>query len=127
MTEPTIQVDGAARLRTTMRKAGRDLGQIKTAHERAARIGAEAGRRKAPVGPSGRLSASVRYSGTNTRAYLRAGYASVPYANPIHWGWPARGIKEQPFLSQGAVESQPRWVPVYEAAVEEILRAIQGD
>jgi hypothetical protein len=32
-----------------------------------------------------------------TAAVVRAGRASVPYAGPIHWGWPSRHITAQPF------------------------------
>lgn len=47
---------------------------------------------------SGDLSATMRDAATKTSARVKAGYKSVPYAGPIHFGWPARRIKPQPFF-----------------------------
>src|SRR5690606_32966995 len=48
---------------------------------------------------SGRLSADIRSGRGKTKAVVRAGGARVPYAGVIHYGWPARGITPQPFLT----------------------------
>lgn len=47
---------------------------------------------------TGRLSRSVKAGATAQGGTIRAGGASVPYAPPIHWGWPAHGIKAQRFI-----------------------------
>ncbi len=47
---------------------------------------------------SGDLSGTMRAAATKTSARVKAGYKSVPYAGPIHFGWPARRIKPQPFF-----------------------------
>lgn len=123
-TGPTVRVEGAARLRRTLRQAGDDLGSLKAAHTKAAKIAADAV--NAPRGPSGRLASSVRSSGTKTAGILRAGRASVPYAGPIHWGWPRRGIRANPFLSEGAQNSESQWLPVYEGAVDDAINQVKG-
>ena len=120
---PTVKVEGAARLRRTMRQAGLDLEDLKAAHARAVKI-AE-GAVQAPR-RSGRLAGTVRSAGTKTAGILRAGRASVPYAGPIHWGWKARGITAQPFLSDAAQRSEPRWLPVYTEAVDAALDQVKG-
>lgn len=47
---------------------------------------------------SGTLAGSIRAAGQARTGVIRAGRASVPYANPIHWGWPRRNIRPQPFM-----------------------------
>jgi hypothetical protein len=121
-----VRIEGGRELRRTMKKAGEDMGQMKAAHADAARIAATAGAAGAPR-VSGALAASVRSSGTTTAGIVRAGTARVPYANPIHWGWPARNIHANPFLTKGAQETQSRWVETYANAVQKILDRVTGE
>jgi hypothetical protein len=120
-----IRVEGAAELRRTLKRAGDDLSDLKAAHAGAAQIVVARGRGKAPR-RRGVLAASVRGSGTKTAAVIRAGGARVPYAGPIHWGWPARNIEAQPFLSEAATETEQIWLELYESSVERILHRIKG-
>ena len=123
--EAGIRVDGARQLRSSMRRAGLDLDQLKSTHAAVAQLVAGRGRTAAPK-RSGRLAASVRPSGTKTQAVIRAGYARVPYANPIHWGWPRRGIAANPWLSRAAQSSEPAWVGIYTREVDRIIDTIEG-
>lgn len=120
-----IRVEGAARLRRTAQAAGEDLQDLRAAHTAA---GAIAGGRARDDGPkkSGRLTRNVRWSGTKTGAVIRAGGVSVPYAGPIHWGWPRRHIGAQPFIVNAAEATEPQWSAVYQQAVERILGRIKG-
>lgn len=120
-----VQVEGGRALRRSLRAAGDDLSDLKDAHTESARIAAGAAQVRVPV-RTGRLRATVRSSGTLSAGVIRAGRASVPYANPIHWGWPARHITAQPFASHGAQASQPQWVPVFEAALHRALQKVHG-
>lgn len=125
MAQIEVRVEGARQLRASLKKAGQDLENLKIAHALVAnRVSGVAGQ-MAPK-RTGRLAASVRGSGTNTAAVVRAGFASVPYAGPIHWGWPARNIKAQPFLSEAATETQSAWLPIYEQAVEAAIQQVKG-
>ena len=65
---------------------------------------------------SGRLAGSIKAKGTTTGASIVAGgLKSVPYAGPIHYGWPSRPnkskgwrggpIKANPFLTRAAAGS----------------------
>lgn len=108
-----------------MRAAGHDLGQLKEAHGAAAKVAAGAAAQRAPV-RSGRLKNTIRASGTNTAGVVRAGFKSVPYAGPIHWGWPSKGITANPFMSEGAQASENQWVPIYEAAVTKAIAQVKG-
>lgn len=118
-------VNGKA-IRRQLKAAGENLADLKAAHREAARIAAEASADLAPV-KSGKLAATVRASGTNTAGIIRAGNNTrVKYAAPIHWGWHRRHIKPQPFLSDGARDSEGRWVPVFERTLDDAIRRI-GD
>jgi hypothetical protein len=55
---------------------------------------------------------------------VSAGGARLPYAGPIHWGWPSRGIAAQPFIAATAQDTQPTWLGYYEADVDKIVDAI---
>lgn len=123
-----FKVEGASRLRSTLRKAGDDLGDLKDANMQAAKIVTPAGKGRVPR-RSGRLADSIRPGATKTAAIVRAGNnrkAGVPYGNPIHWGWFKRGIKPALFLSRAAQDSEPQWRNVYEAALEAAMRQIEG-
>lgn len=126
MARPVMRVDGARALRRQMKAAGRDMGDLKDAHARVARLVEGDARPRVPRGETGALVGSLRSSGTTTGAVVRAGYARVPYANPIHWGWPSRNIEPHPFASTAAKKTEPRWVLLYKKAVDQILSGIRG-
>lgn len=130
-----VQVEGARRLRRTLRQAGDDLTELKGTHARVARMVARAA--KPPRRPgSGRLAATGRSSGTKTAAIVRAGTKRVPYAAPIHWGWlrpnsnhpTARGgpIMPNPWLAKAAKYTEAQWVGIYTRFVEQTLDKVKG-
>lgn len=119
-----IEVRGGRRFRSTLRRAGVDLGQLRAAHLGAAQVVTAAA---SPPRRSGRLAATVRAAGTTTAAIVRAGFASVPYAGPIHWGWPSRSIAAQPFLSEAAQSTEAVWAAVYTTEVQKIIDKVKGD
>lgn len=125
MTTAGVQVIGAKELRRTLKRAGSNMDDLKDAHAAAGAIVVAAGRTTAPR-RSGSLAGTVRSSRAAASAVIRAGGASVPYAGPIHWGWPARGIAAQPWLSEAATSTEPEWTAAYEKAVDQILATIQG-
>ncbi|QTF71764.1 hypothetical protein [Arthrobacter woluwensis] len=130
MARPNVEIIGAARLRSTMRKAGQDLRQLKDANARAAGIVAVAARRNAPR-RSGALAGTVRSSGTNRAAVVRAGFRRTPYAGPNNWGWPSssglRGsFSGTNFITRAAKETESQWVPLYFAELNRIINQIEG-
>lgn len=116
----TYEIVGADRLRATLRSAGRDLNELKTAPAAAARI--VAGAARAPV-RSGRLQSSIS---STASANLGTVTASAPYAGVIHWGWPRRNIRPQPFLSDAATSSEPTWIQEYENEIDKVIDQVQG-
>jgi len=122
---PTLQVDGARQLRQQLKAAGISVQDLKDAHRVVAEQVATASRPAAPV-RSGALANSVRAAGTQTAAIVRAGGARVPYAGPIHWGWPNRHITAQPWLAEAAERTEPAWEQTYLDAVQTIIDTIEG-
>jgi len=122
---PIVRVEGAKELRATMKKAGTDLADLKATHAKIAGLIAGGAGPRAPV-RSGRLAGSVRGSGAATVATVRAGGASVPYANAIHWGWKAHGIAANPFIANVAHETEPIWTRYSLISVNAILAKVKG-
>lgn len=121
-----VDVNGLGRLRRDLRRVGDDLGDLKDANKRAGTIvAAEAGRR-APRGKTGRLSGSGRASRAVGRVSVLFGGASVPYAGPVHWGWPAHGIEANPFVPDAAQATEPAWLPAYQTDLEHLAARLDG-
>lgn len=125
MAGPVVKVEGARQLRATLRRAGQDLEDMKDANAEVANYVASASRSAAPT-VSGRLAASVRGNRAAASAVVKAGGAAVPYAGPIHWGWPARNIAANEFMAATAANTEPTWVRMYLAAVERIVAKVKG-
>jgi len=121
----TVKVDGLPRLRRALRDAGREVADLKAANAAAAALVAAAAAARAPR-RSGRLAATLRGNRAVGRATVLAGGASVPYAAPIHWGWAARGIEAQPFVSEAAQATEAAWVAAYLTDIERVVDSVGG-
>lgn len=130
-----VRIEGARQLRATLKRAGGDLQDLRAANRRAATTVVPAAAALAPK-RSGNLAASIRAGATTRAGIVRAGKKRVPYAGPVHWGWPsrpdpARGIrggpiKPHPFLMRAAQDTEPQWVPIYEAEILSAIRKVKG-
>jgi Bacteriophage HK97-gp10, putative tail-component len=120
-----IKVEGLNELVRTMKRAGVDITELKDANQQAGEIVAAYAQATAPR-RSGRLAASVRSTKQVRRARIQAGRAAVPYAGPIHWGWPAHHIAAQPFIADAATATQPTWLAAYQDAIETALSHVRG-
>jgi hypothetical protein len=123
MTAPVVKVEGMRRLRRELKRAGVDLADLREVNLSAARTVAQAAH---PPRRTGALAGSVRPGASRTAGVVRAGGARVPYAGPIHWGWPARNIEAQPFLVDAAHATEPVWVDQYFRELDRVLSNIAG-
>lgn len=139
-----MKVRGAKRLRSTLRKAGVDVKQLRTINLEAAQIVAVLGVTTAPIGgpykrrgrgrprKPGRLKASVRPTATARAGVVKAGGSTLPYAGPVHWGWPrtpgrqGSGIRAQPWLANAAKATEPEWTRAYERKVHDVINSVRG-
>lgn len=126
MARPQVEVKGAKELRKQLKAAGDDLADLKATHKKIAQIVEFDALQLAPV-VTGGLVGSIRASGTQTAAIVRAGRKSVPYAGPIHWGWPTRNITAQPFLIDAQEAKYEDWMSEYTQLVDKALDKIAGD
>jgi phage gpG-like protein len=122
---PVVTVQGVRRLARTLRDFGVGLDDLKDANASASALVARESAARAPH-KSGALAKSVRGSRQAARAVVAAGGARVPYAGPIHWGWPARGIPARPFMLDAAQATQDTWLADYEAEIEKLARTVEG-
>ena len=122
---PVVQVDGARELRASLKRAGDDLADLKDANQAVAGMVAGRATSMAPR-VSGRLAGSVRGNRAASSAVIKVGGASLPYAGPVHWGWPARHIAGDPFAANAAKDTEPEWTATYLQAIEAIVAKVKG-
>lgn len=92
-----IKVVGLRKALKSLQEIGVPKEELKEANSRAGDLVLNAARPLVPV-RSGRLLGTLRASKSLNKVTVSAGRASVPYANPIHWGWFKRNIQPQPFF-----------------------------
>jgi HK97 gp10 family phage protein len=99
MAEPAgVKVKGYKQAIKALQAIGVPASEIKAAGSEAGELVANQARSLAPV-RTGALRNSIRVSKALNRVSVSAGNnRSIPYANPIHWGWFRRNIKPQPFF-----------------------------
>lgn len=76
---------------------------------------------------TGALSGTIRAAATKTSARVKAGYKAVPYAGPIHFGWPARFIKPQPFFYDAIDKRRGEIKDRYEDLVKRLIKKYDLD
>jgi hypothetical protein len=77
---------------------------------------------------SGKLASTLKAGKTANYAVARAGLGSVPYANPIHWGWTYdakrfiyRNIKPQPFFTRALGYSYEEIIANYDKNLQKLI------
>ena len=121
-----VRVEGARRLRDTLIAAGASVDDLKAVHAEIARMLVPHIAARAPRGKTGRLASSVRPSSGKSFAATRTGGARIPYARPIHWGWPARHIGPNRFAWDVTVALRDAWTGKYEDAIDDALDKVKG-
>jgi hypothetical protein len=118
---PRIEVQGERQLRRALAAMGDDLEDLRDLHADLADMIAEEARDEAPV-VTGELRDSIRGSRTKARATVYAGGRRVPYAGPVHFGWPGRGISPQPFLYDAIDRRRDAVIARYREGIDAIIR-----
>jgi hypothetical protein len=120
-----VRIEGAKELRSKIRKMDDGLertaakGDMKATHKEAADAVLDKALSLVPV-RSGNLKSTLRSSATQMSGRVRAGFARVPYAGPIHFGWPARGIQANPFLYDSLDWRRYEVLEIYDRNIERI-------
>jgi hypothetical protein len=87
--KPGVKVADLNKLTRKLKQYEGAVEDLKAAHKSAADLVAAAAR---PLVPrrTGTLAGTLRTSGTTRGGRVAAGRKSVPYAGPVHFGWPSR-------------------------------------
>lgn len=121
-----LQATGLAELAHALRQAPSRMDrELRKANKEAVEKAVVPPVRRGAPKRSGRLAQSVRALATAKRAQLAVGTsAKVPYAGPINFGWPARGIKAQEFIYRGIVQSRDQIIEVYVQHLDRVAEHI---
>lgn len=115
-------ITGTDRIASTMRKAGRELGDLTPVNQTVADIVARLARARAPR-VTGALANATQAAATKKGAGIEN---VLPYFGPIHYGWPARNIEAQPYVDEAVAESRSQWFAVYEKAAADAAASVKG-
>lgn len=90
MAAAQLRLIGYRELKRDLRRMGDEaIADLKRVNKEAADMVADTARPEIPV-RSGRLKGTLRTTGTMRGGVVRMGRKAVPYAGPIHFGWPNR-------------------------------------
>ena len=118
-----IKIAGLKSAIRALQEVGIPDNEIKQAGSEAGEIVAKEARGLAPV-RTGRLRDSIRVSKALRKVSISAGNnKSIPYANPIHWGWFKRNIKPQPFFVKALGITRDEVYQQYYRNVEKLLQS----
>jgi hypothetical protein len=117
-----VQVEGLSRKVRDLQRLGLEVDDLKDAFSSIASEGAERVESYTPVGETGNLASTVRGNRAKSKAVVRAGNAATPYAGPINYGWPSRGIEAAEYMQKGDQEMQPIAVQRLEQEIEHQIR-----
>lgn len=87
---PQLELVGYRQLKKELRQLGDEaVASLKQTNKEAADLVADTARPDIPV-RSGRLKGTLRTTGTMRGGVVRMGRKAIPYAGPVHFGWPNR-------------------------------------
>ena len=116
-----LEIDGLRQVQKAMRSFSDDSrNDMKETHRRAGQIVVDGAARYVPV-RSGALLASLKSAPTQRQGRVRVGSAAVPYAGPIHFGWPARQIKPNPFIYEVLDDRRQEVYAIYAQRISELI------
>lgn len=121
---PAVRVTGAAELRRALGHLGASAADLTSVNRAAAAVVAREAKVLVPK-LSGALGSSIRARATKTRGRVSAGGGRlVPYAGPIHFGWPARNIAPQPFLYDALDNRRTEVIGRYDEAIGDLIHRL---
>ena len=115
-----IEVEGLRQLIRKLEQAGAEVSDLKQAFNRIGNIVVYEAKSIAPK-RSGALASTIRAANNKNKAVIRAGGARIPYAMPIHWGWPRRNIEAQPFMTDAIENKRDTVMSQFELEISRIV------
>jgi HK97 gp10 family phage protein len=129
MSDSGIKVAGLNEAIRALRAIGAPSKEIGQASFEAGEIVAGRARTLVPV-RTGRLRASIKTSKLSRTVQVKAGNdRSVPYANPIHWGWnydkvnlQQKNIRPRPFFTNALSTTRKQVYESFFASIEKLVQ-----
>jgi len=116
-----FRVEGLNKVVRDLQTLGVEVEDLKTAFAAIALEGAAVASSFAPH-KSGALAGDVRGNRAKSKAVVTAGRVRVPYAGPINYGWPARGIAASGFMQKADEVMQPVAIQRLEEEINQQIR-----
>lgn len=115
-----IRIDGLKELNAKLRAVGDDSQDMPDLMHR---IGNIVITNAKPPRISGEMGMTMRAGRGKTKAVVRCGYKKrAEYSGVVHFGWPARRIKPQPFLVDALEKTREQVVVELTNGLNQILR-----
>ena len=116
-----LEIEGLRELQKSLRNLTDDSrNDMKETHRKAGQIVVDGAIRYVPV-RTGALAQSMRSAPTQRQGRVRVGSAAVPYAGPIHFGWPDRRIKPNPFIYEVLDERRREVAAIYAERISQLI------
>lgn len=98
----SVKITGLSKVQRDLKKLSTDALDLNkteflSTNKAVAEIIINESRKNIPV-VSGALAAAIKNKSTKKSAKVGTTYSQMPYGGPIHFGWPARGIRPNPFI-----------------------------
>lgn len=121
-----IKITGLSKVQRDLRKLSTDAldlnkSEFLETNKQVAEIIINESKKYVPV-VSGALAAAVKNASTKKSAKVRAGNVAVPYAGPIHFGYPKRAIKPNPFFYEAIDSRRNEVAQRYTRLVESLIK-----
>lgn len=119
------QIEGLREVQKALKDLSDDLkNEMKPTHLEAAKIVANDAVTRAPF-RTGHLRSLIYPMAARTGGRVNIGSSrkgeAVPYAGPIHFGWPARKIKPQPFVYEALDPRRDDVAVIYATRLNELI------
>jgi HK97 gp10 family phage protein len=125
--EQALTVDGMVGLLKALQAVGTPIEAIREANEAVGGMVLRTAKNIAPV-RSGDLRRTIKLGKATTHIKIRAGLKSVPYANPIHWGWfydkknfITKNIKPNPFMARALGYNRDEILTKYVSEMKKLI------
>lgn len=116
-----LHVTGLREVTRDLIQAGLEIDDMKDVFSELAAEGASFSRSQINS-KSGKLAGSARGNRAKGKAMVTWGRATVPYAGPQNYGWPARNIEAQDFTGATDDHMEPVALSRFEDGVDRVLR-----
>lgn len=107
-----------------LKRAGTEFPrELRAANKATAEVIVPEMQRRVPKGESRRLFGSIGVKASTRDAYVKVGsQVRVPYAFPVNFGWPSRGIPAQEFVYSSIEAKDSEIYDKYEDAIDDLVR-----